>query len=101
MATGLDNNVMKILDTNSKPEWLRIPAAIEIFGLRRSLLYSLIQDGLIKSACVRRRGNVRGVRLISYDSLADYVESMVGPTSPDEARSAVVDPHDGDDSTLE
>lgn len=66
-----------------RPEWLRIPAAIEIFGLGRSSIYSLIHDGLIKSACVRRRGNLRGVRLISYDSLAAYVESMAAPTAVD------------------
>jgi len=57
-----------------KPEWLRIPEAIRVFGLCRSTLYQLITAGKIKSTCLRKRGSERGVRLINYDSLAGYVE---------------------------
>jgi len=59
---------------NLKPEWLRIPEAIRVFGLCRSTLYVLITAGKIRSTCLRKRGSERGVRLINYDSLAAYVE---------------------------
>lgn len=58
----------------TKPEWLRVPEAVRLFGLCRSSLYELIAAGTIKSTSLRKRGAVRGIRLISFDSLAEYVE---------------------------
>jgi hypothetical protein len=60
---------------NTRPEWLRIPEAIRLFGVGRSKLYELIGDGSIRSTCLRKRGAVRGIRLISFDSLASHVEN--------------------------
>ena len=57
-----------------KPEWIRIPDAIHVSGLSRSTLYELISSGKIKSFSNRARGSQRGIRLISYDSLLDYLE---------------------------
>ncbi len=59
----------------SKPEWLRIPDAIRIFGICRSSLYELIAANKIKSTSLRKRGAIKGIRLISYDSLAAYIEN--------------------------
>lgn len=70
-----------MLDTDSpaiKPEWLRIPQATQVFGIGRSKLYELISEGKIKSVSLRKRGQTSGTRLISYDSLAAYIESQVG-----------------------
>ena len=60
-----------------RPEWLRLPAATHVSGLCRSTLYELITSKKIKSTCLRKRGALRGIRLISYDSLMDYIESSV------------------------
>ncbi|HEY3897961.1 MAG TPA: helix-turn-helix domain-containing protein [Chthoniobacter sp.] len=57
-----------------KPEWLRIPEAMRIFGLGRSALYELIAGGKIQSTPLRKPGAKRGIRLIRYDSLALYLE---------------------------
>ncbi len=51
--------------------------AASMSGLSRSLLYELIADGSIKSACIRRRNAQRGTRLVSADSLAAFIESCV------------------------
>jgi len=59
-----------------KPEWLRIPDAIRVSGIGRSTLYSLLSSGCIKSALIRKRGCQRGIRLISADSLREYIESF-------------------------
>lgn len=59
-----------------RPEWLRIPSAVKIFGISRTKLYELIADRRIKSVSLRERGQVRGVRLLSYDSLAAYLEQL-------------------------
>jgi hypothetical protein len=61
-------------NSNLKPEWLRVPEAVRLFGISRSALYELIAEGKIKSTCLRKRGAIRGIRIISYDSLASFVE---------------------------
>jgi len=57
-----------------KPEWVRVPEAVRLFGIGRSRIYELISAGTIKSTALRKRGATRGIRLISYDSLASYIE---------------------------
>ena len=59
----------------TKPEWLRIPDATRFSGLGRSSLYELIKEGRVKSVCLRKRNNIRGVRLISADSLSSLIEA--------------------------
>jgi len=59
---------------NLKPEWLRVPQAVRIFGISRSALYEWIAAGRIRSTCIRKRDAVRGVRLIHFDSLAAFVD---------------------------
>ena len=59
-----------------KPEFIRISAAIKIFGIGRTKLYELISKGKIKSVNMKSRGAIRGTRLISYDSLLDFLNSQ-------------------------
>ena len=51
------------------PEWLRVSDAVVVFGIGRSKLYALMAAGQIRSASLRARGNLRGRRLISADSV--------------------------------
>jgi len=62
---------------NLKPEWIRVPDAVHVSGISRSSLYELFADGEIKTACLRKRNALRGIRLINYDSLMAYIESQV------------------------
>jgi excisionase family DNA binding protein len=67
----------KTAQSHLKPEWLRIPQVSLVFGIGRSKIYELIAEGKIKSVSLRKRGQTSGTRLISYDSLSDYIESQV------------------------
>jgi predicted DNA-binding transcriptional regulator AlpA len=58
-----------------RPEWVRIDAAVRLFGLSRSKLYELITDRKIKSFCLRERNKIKGIRLISFDSLSEFLEN--------------------------
>jgi predicted DNA-binding transcriptional regulator AlpA len=58
---------------NLKPEWIRVPDAVRISGICRSAIYELINSGAIRSFSHKKRGAVLGQRLISYDSLVDYL----------------------------
>ena len=70
----------------TKPEWLRLPAPgarCRFTGLSRSTLNELTiagpaNDGLppVKSVVLRKRGALRGIRLISYDSLMRYLADL-------------------------
>jgi hypothetical protein len=56
------------------PEWIRIELAIKLFGLSRTKLYELIAERKIKSFCLRERNKIKGIRLISFDSLREFLE---------------------------
>ena len=60
-----------------KPEWLRFPDATRLYGIGRSSLYELINDGRIKSVVLRRKGNIRGIRLLSVASLDALLTSLI------------------------
>lgn len=56
--------------------WLRVPAAMRRTGLGRNSIYDAINSGLVKSVLVRKKGNIKGVRLVSSESLDAYIESF-------------------------
>ena len=70
----------------TKPEWVRLPAPrnrCRFTGLSRSTLNELTiagpaNDGVppVKSVVLRKRGALRGIRLISYDSLMGYLATL-------------------------
>jgi len=47
------------------------------FGLRRSLLYDLNAQGLIKGMSLRRRGAARGKHFGASDSIRSYLASQM------------------------
>jgi hypothetical protein len=61
---------------DARPEWLRIPNAVRIFGISRTKLYELIAQRRIKSVSLRERGQTKGTRLLSYDSLMEYLDQL-------------------------
>ena len=73
--------------TAAKPEWVRLPAPgarCRFTGLSRSTLNELTIPGPandgnppVKSVVLRKRGAMRGIRLISYDSLMAYLNKLV------------------------
>jgi len=72
----MNTDLMEPDQNDTRPEWLRIPNAVRIFGISRTKLYELISKRRIKSVSLRERGQVRGIRLLSYDSLMDYLDQQ-------------------------
>jgi hypothetical protein len=61
------------------PEFLDARGVEGRFSIRRSLLYELHNGGHIKSVSLRRRGQSRGKRLFSVDSIRAFLrEQMEG-----------------------
>ena len=69
-----------------RPEWVRLPKPGKrciYTGLSRSTLNELAipceaNNFLppVKSAVIKKRGAMRGIRLVSYDSLMEYIENL-------------------------
>jgi len=60
------------------PEFIDLPGLQSRFGIKRSLAYLLIADGAIKSVSLRRRGALKGKRLIDVASVRDFLNSRMG-----------------------
>lgn len=85
------NGMMAERDESSRPVWVRAPRGgnTEFFtGLSRGKMYALEAAGLVKTASLKPRGAVRGVKLFSLKSLLDYVESCVKPDAKAEESDA-------------
>jgi hypothetical protein len=63
-----------LADQSAWPEWIRLAEATRRFGISRSKFYELIADRKIKSFCLRERNKIKGIRLISYDSICEFLE---------------------------
>ena len=62
------------------------------FGLSRAWYYKAATLGEIRMIAVRQRGALRGVRLVVYDSVADYIRRAgEEATASVEARPATAD----------
>lgn len=73
--------------TTAQPEFIRLPRRGQCphSGLSRSYLNGLIlpnqengNNPPVRSVCLRKRGRLRGVRLISLHSLLDYLNGQAG-----------------------
>jgi len=65
-----------------KPEFIRLPRPGQqcpYSGLSRSKMNELILGDrpVVRSVCLRKRGQIRGTRLIDYDSLMNYLHSLM------------------------
>jgi hypothetical protein len=60
------------------PEFVDLVGLRERFGIRRSLAYLLIEDGAIKSVSLRRKGALKGKRLVSVASVRKFLNSRMG-----------------------
>ena len=65
-------------------EFFRLPKPRErdpYFGMSRAWYYSAAATGEIKMISVRKRNAMRGVRLVVYDSVHDYICRAAEQTS--------------------
>jgi hypothetical protein len=59
------------------PEFLEARGVEGRFSIRRSLLYELHNGGHIQSVSLRRRGQCRGKRLFSVDSIRQFLHEQM------------------------
>jgi len=76
VADELHNEAGAAQQGELKPTWIRHKDVYRHFALGRTKTYELLASGKIKSVSLRKRGQRHGTRLISYDSLKNYLESL-------------------------
>ena len=59
------------------PEFVDIPGLEARWGIKRSLAYQLLADGKIRGVSLRRRGQIRGKRLFSVDSVRQFLRDQM------------------------
>ena len=57
------------------PEWIDVRTACRFASVSKPILYQWMNRGLVKNFSMRERGQVRGVRRVSFDSLRTFMES--------------------------
>jgi hypothetical protein len=65
-------------NAQNDPEFVDCPGLQARFGIKRSLAYALLADGVIRGVSLRRRGQLRGKRLFDVASVRAYFASQMG-----------------------
>jgi hypothetical protein len=68
------------LSGSQRPEFFRLPKGRErdpFFGLSRSFFYRGEQLGYWRLIRIRERGKMRGVTLVSFDAVAQFVRRQM------------------------
>jgi|LakMenEpi03Aug12_release.lakeMendotaPanAssembly.Ray.scaffolds.fasta_scaffold2735060_1 hypothetical protein len=82
MSHELDNKAGAAPHGELKPEWIRPKDVPRFFALGRTKIYELLAEGKVRSVSLKKRGQKHGTRLISYDSLSAYLESLATGGEP-------------------
>jgi hypothetical protein len=64
------------------PEFCNFAGLLSRFGIGRSLGYTLIERGDIRSLVLRRKGCIKGKRLISIHSVRQFLEKQSDDVHP-------------------
>jgi hypothetical protein len=75
--------------TINPPEWLRVKDAVAIYRIGRTTVFSLIRTGIIRSVSLKKKGNIRGLRLISK---TDFDQHLASLSATAEGQSKEVNP---------
>ena len=59
------------------PEFLDAFGVQARFGIKRSLLYALLSEGLVRGVSLRLRGRTRGKRLFAVDSIREFLRKQM------------------------
>lgn len=73
--------------TGNTTEFGRWQDVQRVFGIRRSYLYTLLAEGVIKSVVLRRPGNIRGCRLFVMESIRRHLNTLIESQSAQEVAS--------------
>jgi hypothetical protein len=59
-----------------RPRWLRVAAVTKYYSIPRSRVYELLNEGVLRTAVLKKKGNVRGIRLIEATHLENLLSDL-------------------------
>jgi hypothetical protein len=59
-----------------RPRWLRVAAVAKYYSIPRSRIYELLNEGAVRTAVLKKKGNQRGIRLICADSIETMLSQL-------------------------
>ena len=68
LPVSLGRTALSNAGSGMECDWLRIRDVVHTFKVSRSFVYELIKAGTVKSVSLRKRHNIRGIRLVSRSS---------------------------------
>ena len=78
----------------SPPQWLRVPQAVQLYGIGKSTLWDLIRRGKIRSSLVsssratKKTGTKHGSRLVNAASLEAFISATASGGDQETPRRA-------------
>ncbi len=63
-----------VIDEPERPRWYRVATVRRIYSLSTVRVYELLNEGTLESVVFRRKGNKRGIRLISVESVERHMK---------------------------
>lgn len=57
------------------PEWITVDQACKYAAVSKPVLYGWMNRGWVRNFSAKERGQIRGARRVSYDSLRRFMES--------------------------
>jgi len=63
-------------DVKPQSEFCRVPDVQRIFGLKRGVVYRLLNEGRIRSVSLSTPGHAKGCRLINVASVRAFLASL-------------------------
>ena len=75
----MPNIASNVANAGNENRWIRLPKKghCPYTGVTRAFYYELIKRGAIKSASLKKPGQLRGVRLVWLPSVLEYIENHV------------------------
>jgi len=77
MKSKTTSSAVTVAGCGNSPEYVDSKGLRAMYGLSRSMGYALINDGSVKSVCLRKRGALRGKRLWVADSVREYLNRCI------------------------
>jgi predicted DNA-binding transcriptional regulator AlpA len=74
LPVNLGGTALSNAGSGMESDWLRIRDVVHTFKVSRSFVYELIKAGTVKSVSLRKRHNIKGIRLVSRSSFEEFID---------------------------